>query len=214
MSRSLNEVGALAKRAARGAGYSWGLAEEAGQATRWLCAQGLDGCKALARLLREVDGDPHGGDPHGGDLAARAPRIEGRDWRGESWLCPLIAGAALSDRARMLEGGAVTLHAVAVPVLLLPFAAAAGRALGGTVHLRVGPAIACVGGAGLHMNGIIGPGPADAVVDLAAPTGALRERRSRARMDDATLATLDAFAHRTYAPATEESRRKGAGGAD
>jgi len=205
MSRSLNEVGALAKRAARGAGYSWGLAEEAGEATRWLCAQGLDGCGALARLLREVDGD----------LSRRAPRIEGRDWRAEGALCPLTAGAALSDRARMLEGGAVTLHAVAVPVLLLPFAAAAGPTLGGTVRLRIGSGIAYASGAGLHMDGPpIGPGPADATVDLATPVGAIRERQSRARMDDATLATLEVFAHRTYAPATEESRLKGAGGAD
>ena len=33
MNLSLNEVDAMAKKAARGAGYSWGLAEEAGKAT-------------------------------------------------------------------------------------------------------------------------------------------------------------------------------------
>ncbi|MEL7259121.1 MAG: DUF3726 domain-containing protein, partial [Pseudomonadota bacterium] len=43
MSWSLNEVESLARKAARGAGYSWGLAEEAGKATRWTCAAGWPG---------------------------------------------------------------------------------------------------------------------------------------------------------------------------
>ena len=51
MSYALNEVEATAKRAARGAGYSWGLAEEASKATRWLCAKGIDGSAVLAGLL-------------------------------------------------------------------------------------------------------------------------------------------------------------------
>ncbi|NND22495.1 MAG: DUF3726 domain-containing protein, partial [Silicimonas sp.] len=42
MSYSLNEVEATAKKAARGAGYPWGLAEEAAKATRWLCAHDID----------------------------------------------------------------------------------------------------------------------------------------------------------------------------
>ena len=47
MNYSLNAVESTAKRAARGAGYPWGLAEEAGKATRWLSHQGLEGCGAL-----------------------------------------------------------------------------------------------------------------------------------------------------------------------
>ncbi len=51
MSWSLNEIEGLARKAARGSGLSWGLAEEAGKATRWLCAAGLPGADALAGLL-------------------------------------------------------------------------------------------------------------------------------------------------------------------
>ena len=43
MSLSLNEVESLAKKAARGTGYPWGLAEEAAKASRWLAARGVDG---------------------------------------------------------------------------------------------------------------------------------------------------------------------------
>ena len=39
---SLNEVAATAKKAARGAGYSWGMAEEAAAAVRWLAACGTE----------------------------------------------------------------------------------------------------------------------------------------------------------------------------
>lgn len=55
---SLNEVQVTAKKAARGAGYPWGIAEEAGQAARWLCSHGLDGCAALAGVLARFDGIP------------------------------------------------------------------------------------------------------------------------------------------------------------
>ena len=48
MNWSLNELDAMARKAARGAGYSWGLAEEAGRATRWLAAAGLPGPMCLA----------------------------------------------------------------------------------------------------------------------------------------------------------------------
>ncbi len=40
---SLGEVEGLCKKAARGAGLPWGLAEEAGFAARWLSAHGFDG---------------------------------------------------------------------------------------------------------------------------------------------------------------------------
>ena len=59
MSFALIEVEATAKKAARGAGHSWGMAEEAARAARWLCAHGIDGVAGLARALARVDGsDP------------------------------------------------------------------------------------------------------------------------------------------------------------
>ena len=56
MTLSLNEIESTAKKAARGGGYPWGLAEEAASATRWLHSNDLDGCAALASLLDRVDG--------------------------------------------------------------------------------------------------------------------------------------------------------------
>ncbi|MEF9603350.1 DUF3726 domain-containing protein, partial [Paracoccus sp. PXZ] len=44
---SRNETEALCLKAARGAGMSWGLAEEAAFAAGWLGAHGIDGAGAL-----------------------------------------------------------------------------------------------------------------------------------------------------------------------
>ena len=38
---SLGEISFVVFKAARGAGFAWGLAEEAGHAARWLTTQGL-----------------------------------------------------------------------------------------------------------------------------------------------------------------------------
>lgn len=48
---SLSEVTATGRKAAKGAGYSWGLADEAGRATAWLWQHGIDGITALADVL-------------------------------------------------------------------------------------------------------------------------------------------------------------------
>ena len=49
---SLAEIDALSRKACRGAGYSWGLAEDAGKAVRWLTAYGLPGAETLSELLQ------------------------------------------------------------------------------------------------------------------------------------------------------------------
>lgn len=48
---SLSEITATGRKAAKGAGYSWGMADEAGRATAWLWDHGIDSITALADLL-------------------------------------------------------------------------------------------------------------------------------------------------------------------
>jgi len=56
---SLNEIEAQLRKAARGAGLSWGLAEEAGKAGRWLAMHGIDALPAFAALYEQNDGRPY-----------------------------------------------------------------------------------------------------------------------------------------------------------
>ena len=53
---SLNEIEGLSYKAARGAGMSWGLAEEAAFATRWLAVRDANWSGSLIALL-ERQGD-------------------------------------------------------------------------------------------------------------------------------------------------------------
>ncbi|NSY39877.1 DUF3726 domain-containing protein [Leisingera sp. ANG59] len=202
MSYALNEVEATAKRAARGAGYDWGLAEEAAKATRWLCAQGLDGAAVLAGLLEAG---------LAADLPAHVPQGLQAEWRAAAPLCPLAAGAALSDCAARLQSAPLAIAQVAHPAMILPFAAMAARQLGACVTVEGDSFQAVTDGIGLQCEGTL-PEMADKLTVRAAGSLAnANPSQSRAAPEEAAWAVLNRFAHKTYAPATEESRLLGAG---
>jgi len=198
MSFSLNEVEVTAKKAARGAGYSWGLAEEAGKATRWLCAQGLDGCASLAALLQEP--------------RHASPQLKPGIWSASGVLCPLVTGAALSDFTAQLTEGPIRIVDVAHPQLLLPFAAGAARQTGTVLTLTCEDLVAHTDGAGVDLTHIPSPpGTSDVTVSMGGAMAGFLPKQTRATPDPAIWDVLIAFAARTYAPATDASRRLGAG---
>jgi len=209
MTWSLNETEALARKAARGAGLSWGLAEEAGKATRWLCSAGLPGPAALAGLLTQNDGTDYG---------QLCPTNTDGPWQARGgMLCPLSAGAALCDRADDLAAGsAVILRNVAYPLLLVPFVAVASEMSGSTLTLRWGDVVTIHRGEeawlGATSTALAAPLAEEAHVECASvPTGQPLQRLYRGAMDAQTSDILGKFAHRTYAPDTPESRMAGAG---
>lgn len=210
--RSLNEIDATVRKAARGAGLSWGLAEEAGKAASWLAARDLPGVELAAALLARNDGTPY---------EALVPVIEGERWRARAGLlCPLIAGTAVNDRAEAIAGGAaVTLAAVSYPLLLLPFAGRAAEAGCGDVEIGWSGFTAQCRAGGLH---IAAADPAaltveearDVTVSAAHSEAAFTHHpRTSAEITapPAIWSRLEALAHRTYVPASDESRRAGAG---
>lgn len=114
---SLSEIEALSKRAARGAGLSWGLAEEAGKAVRWLHAHGQPGVASLNALLRANDGI---------GFNKLCPQLSDGIWAADSGvLCPLIAGATVLDHASLEDQWPLTLQRIRNPLLLVPFVARA-----------------------------------------------------------------------------------------
>ncbi|GAB5469352.1 MAG: hypothetical protein Kilf2KO_23820 [Rhodospirillales bacterium] len=200
---SLSEIDALGQKAARGAGFSWGLAEEAGRAARWLAACGQPGPEALLETLRRVDGE----------TASHAPLLEGALWKAESgWLCPIAAGAALSDRAQEIASGrAYRLARVMTPLLLVPLLWRAARDLDCRFKLE-GPGLAVIalpdGVATRDWDRLRAPEASDLTVargeEAPVPTTVAGPGPWRTSVD--TWRALDRFAHRTYAPATEASR--------
>ncbi|MYF88446.1 MAG: DUF3726 domain-containing protein [Boseongicola sp. SB0676_bin_33] len=205
MSRSLNEVETIAWKAARGAGYPWGIAEEAAAAMRWLAGRGRDGCLALASLLERTDGT---------NLDDWSPE-PGEVWSAPGGiLCPLMAGAALSDHACQLRQRTHEFGQIASPVLFLPFAGWAAAMIGANLQVTWPGGCAFTDGEALALHG-------DPAQDLdgvtVAVSGEMPETRpvaSRAFPDPSAWGRLGEFARRVHAPASEASRRFGAGGAD
>jgi hypothetical protein len=204
---SLGELETTARKAARGAGYPWGLAEEAGRAARALAEIGLDGARLLRALVDAVA--PR---PQQSLVPARLDSI----WAAEEGpLCPIRVGATLCDLARSLPEGGMAISRVLVPGLFLPFAADAARIRDAPVTLSWRGGIVGIGPEGLpRASGVLKLADA-AEADLFLHPGGMAlpaaPRETRARPDQAAWDAILALAHRTYAPATEASRLSGAG---
>ncbi|WP_306045647.1 DUF3726 domain-containing protein [Nioella sp. MMSF_3534] len=204
MTWSLNEIEALSRKAARGAGYSWGLAEEAGRAVRWLEARGLPGAQALVDHLKRVDGQ---------DLASFTPDAD--DWTApDGTACPILAGTMLADGMAGSGPDPITLPDLASPLLLLPFLSWMATAQGRTVGIGVADTAVTLSPEGTLTQTKDIPSPVSAPVTLrfgVDPAGDTVAEGLRSACSADTVAALNSFAHRTYAPATEESRLAGAG---
>ena len=135
---------------------------------------------------------------------------------GETWsaasgsLCPLFAGTTFADFARPGERGDIILKQVVVPVLLAPFAADVSRVTGRGVRIEWSDTIVVVDGS--EVSGDVHEmSVADVCVSLGAELGTSRKTQTRASPSSSVWAKLGMYAERTYAPATEASRMKGAG---
>ena len=205
---SLNEVETYARRAARGAGMSWGLAEEAGKAVRWLAARRLPAVALLADLLTRNDGRGY---------TALAPVLGVGAWHAPGGtLCPICTGAALSDRPGILAvaGERLALARTACPLLLAPFlppAAGAGVALAwdgmrllvsGDGECRVEGETAALAATSAE-SVVIGP--------VLEPPVARATSAGPVAVSEDIWRRIAAFAQRTCVPASEASRTRGAG---
>ena len=185
MSYSLNELQALAFKAARGSGVPWGIAEEAGMATRYLCEHGLDGAESLRQAL----GQP--------------PKTN-----------PLYVGTALSDGAWAQQNWQSS-QAMHAPALLIPFAALSLADTdiwlniaweGVSLYLSKSDLIYS------KIDQIHAAGPIEVRIDTgAAGLGETFQKSSRAQISEECYRALEQLAEKTYAPATEASRLSGAG---
>ena len=192
MSWSLGETAALALKAARGAGMSWGLAEETAASVVWLHSRGLPGISALCSYLGQAAAPQS---PEGG--------------------CPIMTGCALIDGMMDVpETSSQTLDLghVHAPLLLLPFVARLepghywlqAPGLQGKVDIANGDSWQshCLRGSGSCTLSLGDRPQVDPALEMIT--------RVNGRFT-CCVDRLDAYAHRTYAPATGQSRMSGAG---
>ncbi len=180
---TLAEIDATARKAARGCGCPWGLAEEAGKSARWLASHGLPGAETLAALLQGREGCCVGtGKP-----------------------CALALGAALADRATEIGNAPVTTEEIDTPMLILAQIGRTADALdrGFTLEWEGGDAI-------VTRNSLTIKGHATTSAVTCAETvnigGGTPPSPAARPVGDTEWAALVSFSHRILVPATETSR--------
>ncbi|MEM7047668.1 MAG: DUF3726 domain-containing protein [Pseudomonadota bacterium] len=227
MSYSLSEIAAQSLKATRGAGYPWGIAQEAGVATAVLSGYGLPGVAGLCRLLQIMAGPPwHQMQQHRPQVSARLHSSSFPVWQAqEGFLCSVLAGCAIADYANLIiKAGGLVMKSVYVP--LLTAAAARVVAQVGQVGVTVtweGAIIACSPRDLRHISGddlLV-----DNVPEVSMTCRALEEEglhkdvvaqaaltaRDQINVQDKCWRRLEVFAERTYVPDSETSRLSGAG---
>lgn len=226
MSQSYNEVQALVKRAARGVNQPWGMADEAAKATRWLAERGMPGPESMVQLLELYDSD-----------SPVKPVVDKNHWHavGEALLCPVITGTVLSDFSMLLaQHDTIRCSNIVCPLLLLPFAAQASLSIKAGLSISWDSVQYVIEGnrvasqidlaqhdplSGTHTGStelITIQVIVDGLDEQLKSDPSLREIRcvERASVNTQCWNRLAAFAHRTYAPASDESRKLGAGAGD
>jgi Protein of unknown function (DUF3726) len=207
MTWSLNELEAETKKAIRGAGLSWGLSEEGGKAVRWLAAHGVDPLPALADVL-----DRH-------ERIASTPDLtETGRWTAGAPICPIALGVTLCDHADRLAAKACFAGPVARPLLLAPFVAAAARILGRPLQLEADGRKIMLDERGDPSGDLSMLDASDAeeircamIADRPSISQVKAASTHGIETDAPSWTLLASYVHRTYVPASERSRREGAG---
>lgn len=206
---SLNELDALVRKASRGSGLSWGLAEEAGKAARALGAAEPTMLEALAEILEAQ---------HSGKLSTSI------DADGSGWsvgvdrpLNPLVLGAAISDQAFALSDAAMRVAGeVARPSLLLPFLVTACRLSKRSLLIRTDRAVTSCSADGWAADATRLLGDGVRLLEIEAAESAAEAPRAPAAtgavsISEALRKRFERLAHLTYVPSSERSRATGAG---
>jgi len=108
-------------------------------------------------------------------------------------------------------GAGLDLRAVVVPLLLLPFIARAAPQIAAPLSVETQGTRYLVAADALDPAVDLAVTPADLHISRSDRSPTIRPTATRGIPDAAAWALLTRFAHRTYAPATEASRQKGAG---
>jgi hypothetical protein len=206
--QTLVEIEGYFRKVARAIDLPWGLAEEAGKASRWLAAFNLPGPESMLRHLQNIEGK---------DYEQYKPII-GADAISELWqatgqtLCPIITGAAIADRVKLLlDGHTISLGAVAYPVLLAATIGQASRCHNMIITTSwAGVKLSCYG-SGIRIEGNRDDLWLDNIdaVSCQQTFGTSPEHMPSTlayAIDSDVWQLVDELAFRTYAPATAQSR--------
>ena len=124
--KSLSEIDTTSKRASKGAGFSWGVAEEIGKGVRSLELFGLPGIKNLNLYLNKI----------GINHPKKIHQI-GKENKDKE-LCPIYCGIAFLDQCQKIETlKKIKFYNVNYPILIIPFISKASEILGKKILINL-----------------------------------------------------------------------------
>jgi hypothetical protein len=206
---SLNETQAELRKAARGAGLHWGLADEVGRAARALAHASPDALSALADALEAVESGSHSTEVIAAGAELRAPNNRP--------LSPLVLGPALADRASLIRGTGVAVGSpVPYPSLLGSALTEIAERLGLQLVVRAGGEKVEVGSdLGALLAGLNELDTGNGIFISASPASTLSVRARRpaspVQIADDLWRRFTRLAALTYVPDSDRSRLAGAG---
>ncbi len=212
MLRSLNEVEQTARKAAKGCGLPWGVADEVAKSVRWLQAFGIDAISPLSEILPD----------HHPINRLRPESLKGV-WKAPGGvLSPLMVGLSLSDCVAMSAQQTFETEKITYPVLAAGF-------LGQASLLEADAVVCgwCEVQIRLYRNELLVSGnqadlltaDASSMYCRAAGSSTYFDGDCRAltlhvgdtEVNSAAWDQLEKWVYKTYVEATEESRLHGAG---
>ena len=126
--KTLSEIDTTSKRAAKGAGFSWGIAEEVGKNMRLLELFGLPGIKNLNQFLKDYKEKQF----------QKVTLISDTNNTNKYPFCPIILGVNFIDQVNLLDKKInIQISNVAFPLLFLPFVSRASEMIGKRIFLKI-----------------------------------------------------------------------------
>ena len=126
--KSLSEIDTTSKRAAKGAGFSWGISEEIGKNMRLLELFGLSGIKNLNKYLKDYKKKQF----------QKIALISEINETKKNPFCPITLGTNFIDQVNLLDKkNIIKIINVAFPILFLPFVSRASEVIGKRIFLKI-----------------------------------------------------------------------------
>ena len=126
--KTLSEIDTTSKRATRGAGFSWGIAEEVGKNMRLLELYGLPGVKNLNKFLKDYKEKQF----------QKITLILENNNSSKNPFCPITLGTNFIDQVNLLDKKSnIQISNLAFPILFIPFVSRASEIIGKKIFLKV-----------------------------------------------------------------------------
>ena len=126
--KTFSEIDTTSKRAAKGAGFSWGISEEIGKNMKLLELFGLSGIKNLNKYLKDYKKKQF----------QKIALISETNETKKIPFCPIILGTNFIDQVNLLDKkNNIKIINVAFPILFLPFVSRASEVIGKRIFLKI-----------------------------------------------------------------------------